>query len=365
MAPSKKTTTKKPKASSSSSPSLSAEPPKPFKRAPEVMGPLLKTLSPKHVYIAHIDNKPAAFKRKIFLVPVAINVAIVALFALRVWYISPWYFALVQYALGYPNEAFSIPANPTWRVLWWTIARRGFTFLLDFVLFVFVWPWPLDFVLGRDHGSGSPAAWRWAVGFRGKEIYVRRSRPTWDGDLKKALKGGDQHARAMLMHIIGEATTPMLINEKTGYLHMNNEWDLDWAAMVKATKLVDVKAIALDAFRLMVVMHHEDYGWVSLDMKLADPADGAQDDARRTQVFAFRDALAAVGKEDLFYRWIEIVQYESTQPGGFGPEKQVSAAKQIRDLFAEQGIDFDDFWNETMGSPAGDNPAGDNPANST
>lgn len=351
MAPSKKSTAKKPKTSSSQ---LSSEPPQPFKRAPEIMGPLLKTLSPKHVYIAHVDHKPAAFKRKIFLVPIAINIAIVALFALRMWYIGPWYFALVQYALGYPNESFAIPAGAPRRALLWIVARRGFTFLLDFALFVFVWPWPVEFVLGRDHGSGSPAAWRWGVGFRDKEIYVRRSRPTWDGDLKKALKGGNQQARAMLMHIIGEATSPMLVNEKTGYLTMNNQWDLDWAAMVGATKLVDVKAIALDAFRLMVVMYYEDYGWVSLDMKLAD---GAQDDARRTQVFAFRDALAAVGKEDLFYRWIEIVQYESTQPGGFGPEKQVAAAKQIRELFSEQGIDFDDFWNETMGSPGGEDTA--------
>ncbi|KAF3359428.1 hypothetical protein VdG1_05181 [Verticillium dahliae VDG1] len=74
--------------------------------------------------------------------------------------------------------------------------------------------------------------------------------------------------------------------------------------------------------------------------------------ARRQQVFAFRDALAAVGKEDLFFRWIEIVQYESTQPGGFGPERQVDAAKKIRDLFSNEGIDFDEFWKESVGEDA-------------
>lgn len=344
MAPPRKATAKKPKASPSS-PSVSSEPPQPFNRAPDVMGPLLRTLSPKHVYITHIDNKPADFKRKIFLVPIAINVTIVALFVLRMWYIGPWYYSLIQFAFGYPNEEFVLPADITWRSTLWIVLRRGFTFLLDFLLFVFVWPWPVEFCFGRPHGS--PVAWRWAAGFRDREIYVRRSRPLWDRDLKQAVKGTNAQARRLLMHNVGEATAPMLINEKTGYLTMNNEWDLDWAAMVLATKLVDRKAIALDAFRLSVFMHHEDYGWVSLDMKMSD---GAQDDARRTQVFAFRDALAAVGKEDLFYRWIEIVQFESTQPGGFGPEKQVEAARKIRELFSEQGIDFDEFWKESVGS---------------
>lgn len=334
---------KKPKASPS--PSLSSEPPQPFKRAPDVMGPLLRTLSPKHVYITHIDNKPADFKRKIFLVPIAINVTIAALFVLRLWYIGPWYYSLVHFAFGYPNDEFVLPAGITWRLTLWTVLRRGFTFLLDFMLFVFVWPWPVEFCFGRPHGS--PVAWRWGAGFRDREIYVRRSRPTWDRDLKQSVKGTNAQARSLLMHNVGEATSPMLVNEKTGYLTMNNEWDLDWAAMVLATKLVDKKAIALDAFKLSVFMHHEDYGWVSLDMKASDDA---QNDARRTQVFAFRDALAAVGKEDLFYRWIEIVQFESTQPGGFGPEKQVEAARKIRELFSEQGIDFDEFWKESVGS---------------
>lgn len=309
------------------------------------MAPLLSTLSPKHVYITHIDNKPAAFKRKIFLVPIGINILIAVLFVLRFYYISPWYFQLVTSALGHPNETTVVPAESSWGTIFRVILRRGFTFLLDFLLFVFVWPWPVEFCFGSTHGS--PVGWRWNVGFRDREIYVRRSRPTWDADLRKAVKGDNAQARGLLMDNVSTATAPMLVNEKTGYLTMNNEWDLDWAAMVKATKLVDKKTIALEAFKLMVVMHHEDHGWVSVDVKVAE---NAQDDARRTQVFAFRDALAAVGKEDLFYRWIEIVQYESTQPGGFGPEKQVETAKQIRELFSEQGVDFDEFWKESVGS---------------
>lgn len=188
------------------------------------------------------------------------------------------------------------------------------------------------------------------MGFRDREIYVRRSRSAWDVDIAKKILGSgatDAQAKGLLLNNVAAATSPMLINGKTGYLTMNGQWDLDWAAMVKATRLVDDKTIALEAFRLIVIMHHEAYGWVALDLKTSETS---QDDERRNQVFAFRDALAAVGKEDLFYRWIEIVQFESTQPGGFGPEKQVVVAKKIRDLFAEQGIDFDAFWNESVGS---------------
>lgn len=340
MAPNKRATAKKPK------PSTSSEPPQPFKRAPEVLAPFVSTLSRKHVYIAHIDNKPIDFKRKIFLIPVVINLGIVVLFVLRLRYIAPWYLQLVMSGLGHPNETTIYPADSTWGFIAKIVGRRALTFLVDFLLFVFVWPWPFEFCISQTNGN--PAAWRWAVGFREKEIYVRRSRPGWDvGLVKKVVAGGDALARNLLMNNIGTATAPMLINEKTGYLTMNGEWDLDWDAMVTATRLVDKNTIALEAFKLMAVMHHEDYGWMALDLK---GKESSQDDARRAQVFAFRDALAAVDKEDLFYRWIEIVQFESTQPGGFGPEKQVRVAQQIRDLFSEQGIDFDTFWKDSVGS---------------
>ncbi|CAI4215659.1 unnamed protein product [Parascedosporium putredinis] len=71
---------------------------------------------------------------------------------------------------------------------------------------------------------------------------------------------------------------------------------------------------------------------------------------RRRQVFAFRDALTALDKEHLFFRWIEIVQFESTRPGGFGPEKQTEVATKIRELFTSEGVNFDELWAETVGS---------------
>ncbi|KAI0836190.1 hypothetical protein F5Y06DRAFT_274430 [Hypoxylon sp. FL0890] len=315
-------------------------PPAPFKRPPEVLQPFIETLDEKHVYITHIDSHPPDFKRQIFTVPLLMNVAIAALLIYRLYYILPYYFQIVVSVLGYPNETTMVVDEMDWSEIAVEVGKRTFSFMLDFILYVFISPWPVNFFLAQD---GNPAVWRRKVGFRAREVVVRRSK-RWDetkGDVVN-----DSTAKSLFTGRIGVATSPMLINEKTGYLLMNADWDLDWAAMVDATTMVDKKMAAIEAFKLVVLFYHEEYGWLCVDMKLGE---NAQEDERRRQVFAFRDALAAVDKEDLFYRWIEIIQFESSQPGGFGPEKQEQVAKQIREMFDKQGINFDEFWKESVG----------------
>ncbi|KAH8888595.1 hypothetical protein GQ53DRAFT_242755 [Thozetella sp. PMI_491] len=314
----------------------------PFKPASDSLKPFFSQLSRNHVYIAHIDPRPRALKRKVFVVPVLMNIAVALLFVWRVYYIGPYYIKVITSTIGYENETTVKAAESTYSELTWVVLSRGFTFLLDFVLFVFVWPWPVEFCIGQSYGS--PVYWRWKVGFQDTEIYVRRSR-NWDLKLGDVLDNSE--GRDTLLTNVRAATTPMLLQQKTGYLTMNGEWDLDWAAMVLAHSLVDNKSIAVDAFRTLVLLHHKERDWLCIEMQIGE---GAKEDERRRQVFAFRDALAAVGKEELFYRWIEVVQFEATQPGGFGPEKQVEVAQKIRDLFQAEGINFDEFWKESVGT---------------
>lgn len=320
---------------------LAGDPPAPFKRPPEALQSFIDGLSEKHVYVTHIDSKPAAFKRKIFLVPVAMNVCVSLLFVWRMYSILPWYWQLVVSALGYPSAASFAASQATWGELAREVAGRGLIMFIDFVLFVFVWPWPVEFAAGRRHGN--PMQWRWSVGFRDKEIYVRRSR-NWDQALGDFFKDSD--ARKILVAYVQQATSPLLQEQKTGYLLMNGSWDLDWEAMTYAHALVDKKVVALEAFKNVVVVHHKDYGCLCYDLKAGSQTDS---DDKRRQVFAFRDSLTAMGKEDLFYRWIEIVQLESTQPGGFDSEKQAAAANKIRHMFASEKIDFDELWKEATG----------------
>jgi hypothetical protein len=62
------------------------------------------------------------------------------------------------------------------------------------------------------------------------------------------------------------------------------------------------------------------------------------------KIVAFKDELTALGKESLFFRWIELVQFESSQPGGFGPERQKKTMIKAKQMFEDQSIDFDKFW---------------------
>lgn len=342
MAPATRPAKRPAKSRPSGASSSEGPPPAPFKRPPAVLESFAAGLSEKHVYVTHIDSRPASFKRKIFLVPVAMNLGFSLLLVWRMVVILPWYWQLVVSAFGYQSRATFPAAEASWGELAWEIGRRGATMFIDFVLFVFVWPWPVEFAAGRRHGN--PMLWRRKVGFLDQEIYVRRSRD-WDRLLRDVLD--DANSRKILTAYVQQATSPLLQEQKTGYLLMNGKWDLDWEAMVYAHSLVDSKSVAMEAFKNVVVVHHKDYGWLCYDLKAGAVAD---EDEKRRQVFAFRDALAAKGKDALFYRWVEIVQFESTQPGGFGPERQEAAANKIRELFEKEDINFDDLWKEAVGS---------------
>jgi hypothetical protein len=133
---------------------------------------------------------------------------------------------------------------------------------------------------------------------------------------------------------------------KTGYAMMDGTWDLDWRGMVDATRLVDKKEVAIEAFDEVALLHHERFGWVTVDLGKGTD----QERTRQMQLLAFKDALAAMGKEDVFFRWVEMMQFESTQPGGFTPERQIIAARNVRDLFQSNGLDFDAVWKEAVGT---------------
>ncbi|RYC55516.1 hypothetical protein CHU98_g10697, partial [Xylaria longipes] len=106
-------------------------PPAPYKRPPEVLQPIIDTFDEKHVYIMHVDSKPRDFKRKVFMVPVLMNIGIVALFAWRVYYISPYYLNLVTSALGYWNETTMFVDEMSWEEILPEVGRRALTFMLD------------------------------------------------------------------------------------------------------------------------------------------------------------------------------------------------------------------------------------------
>lgn len=222
------------------------------------------------------------------------------------------------------------------------ILRRTGTILIDYFLVTLFLSWPFHFVTG-------PVRWRRAVGFRDREIIVRRSSRSWSRKLER--NKWIRHDEAMRDKIVA-AVTPERIG-KTGYLLVDDDWNLDYQAMIRAHAVVDLTrkgdGIQLDEFRTAVLVYTDSDGWLVWRVADENTPAGRERNAHRDQVLAFKEKLTALGKENLFYRWVELVQWESSQPGGFTPERQQSAMVQVQQMFEQENVSFSDFWDELGG----------------
>ena len=79
--------------------------PKPFTRPSPKLDKLLPSLVKGHVYITHIDRKPKDFKRKIFMVPLLMNILIVTGIIWRIRSVGPVYMKICASLYGENNEA--------------------------------------------------------------------------------------------------------------------------------------------------------------------------------------------------------------------------------------------------------------------
>ncbi|PYH77276.1 hypothetical protein BO82DRAFT_435961 [Aspergillus uvarum CBS 121591] len=345
----------------------------PFTKAPTTLLPLLSPLSPREIYLIHIDTTPISQKKQTFIVPVLMNLAIVGLLAYRVYSVRHIYPAMFASLVGLTTSLSVDTSTLSWGDLSGLLLGRFFTVLLDYFLVTVLLPWPIRFVVG-------PVQWRRRVGFRDQEIIVRRSQSGLTQGLKRdRWIREDEETRDRIV----TAVTPEKVR-KTGYLLVDKDWDLDYESMIVAHEMVDghgssdtkEPAVKLEEFRTAVVVNTDAHGWLvwrvddenqtsvsdadsssSSSSKKKDQkgkgkqeiSDDAVRSAQRDQIIEFQQKLTAMGKEDLFYRWVELIQYESTQPGGFTPERQVSAMKQVKQLFEENDVDFDKFWEDVGG----------------
>jgi len=224
-------------------------------------------------------------------------------------------------------------------------------FLADFMLFRIVGPWPWSFFV---ESPGNPVSWRWNVGFRDEEVCVRQSRGWGAADLLGATEGASGKAgedSPFFKTRILPALEKERLRRKTGYLLMDASFDLDFYGMVAATQLLDKEHISIDILRKSVFVYigneeGEEGEWAMWDCSQLDR--GSESEAR-DKVILFKERLTEMGKENLFFKWVELIQYESNAPGGFTPERQVAAAEKVKKMFADQGVDFEDFSREIGG----------------
>ncbi|KAM5433114.1 hypothetical protein MferCBS31731_007227 [Microsporum ferrugineum] len=312
-----------------------------FTQAPSSLKSFLEPLSPKRIYLVHIDTHPPNFKRQIFLVPLAINIVIVAFILYRIYVGLYTYPDIFTALMGGASPAKIDTSAASWGFLSGTLAWRTLNFLLDYILGTLFLPWPVRYFLG-------PIRWRQAVGFRRTEIIVRQSRE-WSESLQPGTWIRDDEV-AMKERVI-PAILPLRL-QKTGYLLIDADWDIGCDAMINAHRVVESKKAKIEDFQTSVLVHGgPSKGW--LIWKVEDEAAASSEEglppAARDRIVAFKDKLADMGKEDLFYRWVEIIQYESTQPGGFTPKRQKNAMMEVKGLFEKEGVDFDQFWKDIGG----------------
>ncbi|KAF1841946.1 uncharacterized protein K460DRAFT_369956 [Cucurbitaria berberidis CBS 394.84] len=323
--------------------------PAPFGPAPPELTELLSTFDTSNVYIIHTDPHPAWFKKRIFLVPVLLNLSITLILLWRAYYSVPHYWAIVLSILGNSNETTIFYAKETWSALIWKLLKRMTGLTLDWILFRIVGPWPWSFFAEQP---GNPVSWRWNVGFRDEEVYVRVSRGWGAKDLLGAAEGGSGKAgeeSPFFKTRILPAVDGQRLREKTGYLLMDGDFDLDFYGMIAATQLLDKKVFTLEQVKKLVVVFvgDEEHGqWAVWECSKLD--EGSETEARN-KVIEFKDRLTAMGKENLFFKWVELIQYESNAPGGFTQDRQMAAAEKAKKLFEEQGVDWETFSREIGG----------------
>lgn len=323
--------------------------PDPFEPAPSSLEPLLSTFDIDTVYITHIDKHPASFKKSVFYVPVGMNLFLAGLLLLRAYYAAPLYWKLLMSVLNNHNETtLTWDSSPMGEILK-AIAWRMAMFLFDFMLFRVVGPWPLSFFL---EWPGNPVLWRFRVGFRDQEVYVRESRGWGAEDLLGAAEGSSGKSGSespFFKTRILPAVDIHRLRAKTGYMLMDKDFDLNFGCMIAATELLDKKDVSLEELNTSVfvwVGNEEGGQWAVWNCGKLD--DGAETEARQ-KIVMFKDRLTLMGKESLFFKWVELVQFESSAPGGFTAEKQASTAEKTKRMFEAEGIDFEQFSAEIGG----------------
>ncbi|KAE8351731.1 hypothetical protein BDV28DRAFT_136485 [Aspergillus coremiiformis] len=328
--------------SGASTPNSQSGPLPPFAKAPASLQPFLDPLSPNEVYLVHIDTSSKDLKKQTFLTPAVLNLVIAALLAFRAYMVRNIYPALLVTMIGLTSTMTVDTSSMSWGEMANTIFRRTGTIVIDYVLVTVFLSWPIGFVKG-------PVKWRFKVGFRDHEIIVRRSQPSLSEGLER--NRWIREDEGMRDKIVA-AVTPDRI-KKTGYLLVDADWNLDYDAMIKAHELVDNSkkddGMPLDEFRTAVIVNTDADGWLIWHVEDEDTPEGRARSNQRDQILAFKDKLTAMGKEDLFFRWAELIQYESTRPGGFTPERQQSAMVQAKKLFENENVDFAQFWQEVGG----------------
>lgn len=304
--------------------------PAPFQKAPIAIEPLTAQLDPAQVYITHIDRHRPEYKKQIYTFAIIVNSTIAGLLLWRLCIAVPKYLALVQTILGYVTSETVDTTVTTRKEQIWVLVRRVLMLMMDYALVQFIVPWPMSFFAEQP---ANPITWRWTVPFQLQEVVVRVSRNWGSEELMRGSKVAEQspYWQTRILPAI-----QMEFLQKTGYLMMGANFDLDFSLMQDAHTLVKDGKIKLEDCDRLVLVHQEGSGWLAY--RFGSQGDYVEENRKR--MMAFRDLLQQMGKESLFWKWQEIVEEERQADGGFSPEAQQKIADRVSAVFEKNGVDF-------------------------
>ncbi|RMZ82723.1 hypothetical protein DV738_g1639, partial [Chaetothyriales sp. CBS 135597] len=331
--------------------------PESFTPAPSSLQPFLSTLPHDHVFLTHLDHTATELKRRVYLVPCLLNLVITLGLFVRIYYAVPTYIQQISAIFGYDSPYKVDVRHESTSSLIGTVFDRTFLLFFDYALFSLLGSWPREFYFGsaKSRFTG-PVEWRQTLGFRDTEVIVRRGRK-WDQSL---------------------FVQPHKIS-KTGYLLLDKYYDLDFRAMLDAHRLAGTSEsspsekeepprLAIDEIdgcvfvfyggQWLVWRPNERDGGATEKATTHSQAQQEQEEPGDAKVERFRRALVRRKCRDVFYRWIEIVQFETNQPtteradrsGVIVDEQQRrKALAELKKLLEAKGVALDSVLDDIGG----------------
>ena len=254
--------------------------------------------------------------------------------------------------LGYETSWTVAPKSLGWGDLMNILANRTLLLTIDFAIFGLLGRWPYEFLFGDKYGRYMGCAgWKWNVGFdRPKEPVVRRGRkwdlPIFQDEEQRKNLGKPEKSWTKEEELAAYTKSTDALRKaqtsKSALSLLDRDWDLDYKAMVDATDLVDQKKLSLDAIDHVVLVPWQGtwYSWyphrVETENGHIEPVQ-----ERDERLESFKKHLIDLKCEDIFYRWIEIVQYETSQPTGFTSAKRKKAEQELRRMLRLRNKDDD------------------------
>ena len=300
-------------------------PPKPFTVAPANMTQFLDTLPKDAIYLTHIDHTSNVEKRQLFMAPAILNIIFAVLLVMRLYFAVPTYIALITAFLGLDSEARVDTAHTSTGSLLLLLGRRAGMIIFDYALYSLLGKWVLRFIVEE-------MAWRWSIGFNDVEVVVRVSKK-WHESLGSSWSSEDE--RRIADKVMPELEERRI--QKSSLQLADASFVLDTDSMVNAHALINRHDLSFEDFDRVVFAYYKPLdSWIS--WRLSQPSKTTEKED--TNLVKLRENLVAKGKEDLFFRYVEIVQYEASRPGGFLVGYQQKAWEELKKAFAEKGVDI-------------------------